>query len=307
MTEDGHNPDGTPDQLVFQDPTTRFASISPPPQKQEAPGVEAEMEPRPDIGEHSYRGTGRLVGRRALVTGGDSGIGAATAVAFAREGADVALTYLPDEEHDARHVAGIIEDCGRKAVLVPGDLHDRAFCADVVDRAAEALGGLDILVNNAGQQTFSESLEEITDDQLTATFDLNILAMFRVTRRALRHLPPGSAIINTTSVQGFKPSPILVDYASTKAAIGAFSKALAQQLAPRGIRVNAVAPGPVWTALQVSGGQPQEKIPHFGKQVPLGRAGQPVELAPAYVFLASSESSYVVGETLHVNGGTPSP
>jgi len=297
----------TTDQLRLQDPVKRYPAVTPPPQHQEAPGLESEMEPRPDLGERSYRGTGRLEGRRALVTGGDSGIGAAVAIAFAREGADVALTYLPAEESDAQHVARVIEEGGRKVALLPGDLRDHAFCEEVVDRAVEALGGLDVLVNNAGRQTFAESFEDITDEQLEETFDVNILAMFRVTRRALRHLTPGSAIINTTSVQSFKPSPILVDYASTKAAINAYTKALAQQLASRGIRVNAVAPGPVWTALQVAGGQPPEKLPDFGKNVPLGRAGQPTELAPAYVFLASSESSFVVGETVHVNGGTPSP
>ena len=295
------------DQLTFQDPVSRYPSISPPEQEQPEPGLQADMTPQPDIGELSYRGTGRLQGRRALVTGGDSGIGAAVAVAFAREGADVAITYLPDEEPDAAEVARIITESGRTAVQIPGDLTDRSFCADVVERAAAQLGGLDILVNNAAKQVATESLEEITDEQLEETFQTNILAMFRVTRAALRHLPAGSAIINTTSVQAYEPSPTLLDYATTKAAINAFTKGLAQQLAEKGIRVNAVAPGPIWTPLQPAQGTPTEQLPEFGQSVPLGRAGQPTELAPAYVFLASPESSYVLGETLNVNGGSPTP
>ncbi|MBD7917156.1 SDR family oxidoreductase [Cellulomonas sp. Sa3CUA2] len=253
------------------------------------------------------RGTGRLTGRKALVTGGDSGIGAAVAIAFAREGADVAIVYLPAEEEDARDVERIITESGRTAALLPGDLTDPEFCAGVVDRAVDALGGLDILVNNAGKQIATESIEEITDEQLESTYQANILAMFRLVKASLKHLQPGSAIINTTSVQAYQPSPTLLDYASTKAAINNFTKGLAQQLAPRGIRVNAVAPGPIWTPLQPSGGQMPEQLPEFGQSVPLGRAGQPTELAPAYVFLASPESSYVLGETLNVNGGSPTP
>ncbi len=295
------------DQLTFQDPVSRYPSISPPEQEQDEPGLQAAMTPKPDIGEHSYRGTGRLAGRRALVTGGDSGIGAAVAVAFAREGADVAITYLPDEEQDAAEVARIVTEAGRRAVQIPGDLTDARFCTDVVERAAAELGGLDILVNNAAKQVAQESLEDITDEQLEQTYQANILAMFRVTRAALKHLPAGSAVINTTSVQAYQPSSTLLDYATTKAAINAFTKGLAQQLASRGIRVNAVAPGPIWTPLQPSHGTPTEGLPEFGKSVPLGRAGQPTELAPAYVFLASPESSYVLGETLNVNGGSPTP
>ncbi|MFD1716211.1 SDR family oxidoreductase [Georgenia deserti] len=295
------------DQLAFVNPVDRFPEISPPKQHQEEPGLQRDMAPTPDIGEQSYRGTGRLEGRKALVTGGDSGIGAAAAVAFAREGADVAITYLPAEERDAQHVAQIITDCGRNAVTIAGDLIDPAFCTEVVERAVGDLGGLDILVNNAGKQVATESLTEIGDEQLEETFHANILAMFRVTRAALAHLPAGSTIINTTSIQAYQPSPTLLDYASTKAAINNFSKGLAQQLAPRGIRVNAVAPGPVWTPIQPSEGQPQEALPEFGQSTPLGRAAQPTEMAPAFVFLASPESSYVIGETLNVNGGSPTP
>ena len=295
------------DQLTFTNPVDRFASISPPEQQQPEPGIEAEMEPLPDVGEHSYRGTGRLEGRKALVTGGDSGIGAATAIAFAREGADVALNYLPAEERDAQNVARIITESGQRAVTLPGDLTDATFCADLADRATDELGGLDILVNNAGRQIAHEGLTSITDEQLEDTFEANVLSFFRLTRAALRHLKPGSSIINTTSIKAYQPSPKLMDYASTKAAINNFAKGLAEELAPQGIRVNAVAPGPIWTVLQPAEGQPPEALPEFGKQTPLGRAGQPTELAPAYVFLASPESSYVVGATLHVNGGQPTP
>ncbi len=295
------------DQLTFQDPVTRYPEITPPEQEQSEPGLQADMTPQPDIGEHSYRGTGRLVGRKALITGGDSGIGAAVAVAFAREGADVAINYLPAEEEDAQHVARIITETGRQAVLIPGDLTEATVCSDIVERTVAELGGLDILVNNAAKQIANESLEDTPDEQIVETFETNILAMFRVTKAALRHLQPGAAIINTTSVVAYQPPPPLLDYASTKAAINAFSKGLAQELAPKGIRVNAVAPGPIWTPLQPSYGQPTEDLPEFGKSTPLGRAGQPTELAPAYVFLASPESSYVIGETLAVTGGMPTP
>lgn len=298
----------TTDQYTFDDPTTRYPRITPSPKEdQPEPGLDVELGPEADLGELTYRGTGRLEGRRAIVTGGDSGIGAATAIAFAREGADVLISYLPEEEEDAKRIVALIEEAGRTAVAAPGDLKDPAYCEEIVTRAVEAFGGLDILVNNAGKQIEQESLEDLDDDQLTDTFETNILAMFRITRAALKHMPPGSTIINTTSIQAYNPSPMLVDYASTKAAINNFTKGLAQQLAPKGIRVNAVAPGPIWTPLQVSDGQPKEALPEFGKDTPLGRAGQPAELAPAYVFLASAESSYVVGETLNVNGGSPTP
>ncbi|HLS75110.1 MAG TPA: SDR family oxidoreductase [Actinomycetaceae bacterium] len=295
------------DQLTFQNPVTRYPEITPPEQEQPEPGLQAEMTPQPDIGEFSYRGTGRLEGRKALITGGDSGIGAAVAVAFAREGADVAINYLPDEEEDAAEVARIITESGRRAVQLPGDLTDPQVCRDIVERAVAELGGLDILVNNAAKQIANERLEETPDQQIVETFEANMLAMFRVTKAALAHLPAGATIINSTSVVAYQPPPPLLDYASTKAAINNFSKGLAQELAPKGIRVNAVAPGPIWTPLQPSHGQPIEELPEFGKSTPLGRAGQPTELAPAYVFLASPESSYVIGETLAVTGGMPTP
>lgn len=297
----------TNDQYTFQNPVNRFPTITPPKQDQPEPGLDADLEPKTDRGEESYRGTGRLEGRKALITGADSGIGAAVAIAYAREGADVALAYLPEEEEDAQEIVRLVEAAGRKAVALPGDVRDAAYCAQLVSDAVEALGGLDILVNNAGKQVAVENLEDLSDEQLDDTFKTNIYAFFRITKAALPHLPAGSSIINTTSIQAYNPSPFLLDYASTKAAINNFTKGLAQQLAPKGIRVNAVAPGPFWTPLQVSDGQPKEMLPEFGKDTPLGRAGQPTELAPAYVFLASPESSYVIGETLNVNGGTPSP
>ncbi|WP_169253069.1 SDR family oxidoreductase [Brevibacterium sp. 'Marine'] len=295
------------DQLTFQDPVRRFPEISPPKQDQPEPGLDAELIPGTDRGEDSYTGTGRLRGRRALITGSDSGIGSAVAIAFAREGADVALSYLPAEEEDAQHVCEVIRQAGRKAVPLPGDLSDPDYCREVVRRAAAELGGLDAVVNNAGRQIAVEDIADLTDEQWEDTFRTNIHAMFRVSQAALEHLEPGSTIVNSTSVQAYSPSAHLIDYASTKAAINNFTKGLATQLAPKGIRVNSVAPGPIWTPLQVSDGQPKDALPHFGKNTPLGRAGQPTELAPAYVFLTSSESSYVIGETLNVNGGQPTP
>jgi NAD(P)-dependent dehydrogenase (short-subunit alcohol dehydrogenase family) len=295
------------DQYTFQDPVKRYPSISPPKQDQPEPGLDKELEPQTDRGEQSYRGTGRLQGRKALITGADSGIGAAVAIGYAREGADVALSYLPEEEADAKEIVALIEAEGRTAVAIPGDVTDSEYCRELVQKAVDGLGGLDILVNNAGRQIAVEKLEDISDEQFDRTFKTNIYAFFWITKAALPHLKPGSSIINTTSIQAYMPSKDLIDYAATKAAINNFTKGLAQQLAPRGIRVNAVAPGPFWTPLQVSSGQPKEALPEFGQSTPIGRAGQPTELAPAYVFLASSESSYVMGETLNVNGGSPTP
>lgn len=295
------------DQYTVTDPTKLYADLEPKKQHQPEPGLDAKLEPKPDLGEDTYRGTGRLTGRKALITGGDSGIGAATAIAFAREGASVALSYLPSEEEDAQRIAGIVRDAGVTVATLPGDLRDPQYCRDLVTGTVDALGGLDILVNNGGKQIFNEDLTTLSDEQFDDTFKTNVYAMFWITKAALPHLKPGSSIINTTSIQAYSPSDTLVDYASTKATINAFTKGLAQQVAPKGIRVNAVAPGPVWTVLQVTEGQPQEKIAEFGKDTPLGRMGQPAELAPAYVFLASAESSYVVGETLNVNGGKPTP
>jgi NAD(P)-dependent dehydrogenase (short-subunit alcohol dehydrogenase family) len=295
------------DQYTLADPTSLYSDKEPQKQHQPEPGLDAKLSPRADLGEATYRGTDRLQGRKALITGADSGIGAATAIAFAREGADVVLSYLPEEEEDAKRIVGLIEEAGRKAVAAPGDLRDASYCRELVDTAVRELGGIDLLVNNGGKQIFNEDLATLSDEQFDDTFKTNVYAMFWITKAALPHLTPGSAIINTTSIQAYSPSDILVDYASTKATINAFTKALAQQLAPKGIRVNAVAPGPIWTPLQVTDGQPQEKIAEFGSDTPLGRMGQPAELAPAYVFLASAESSYVAGETLNVNGGMPTP
>lgn len=295
------------DQYTFQDPVKRYPSISPPEQDQPEPGLDAKLTPQTDRGEESYRGTGRLQGRKALITGADSGIGAAVAIGYAREGADVALSYLPEEEADAKEIIALIEAEGRTAVALPGDVTDSEYCRELVQKAVDGLGGLDILVNNAGRQIAVEKLEDISDEQFDRTFKTNIYAFFWITKAALPHLKPGSSIVNTTSIQAYMPSQDLIDYAATKAAINNFTKGLAQQLAPRGIRVNAVAPGPFWTPLQVSSGQPKEALPEFGKSTPIGRAGQPTELAPAYVFLASAESSYVMGETLNVNGGSPTP
>ncbi|HCJ49676.1 MAG TPA: NAD(P)-dependent dehydrogenase [Microbacterium sp.] len=295
------------DQYTFTNPAELYADIEPQKGHQPEPGLDADLEPKADLGEDSYRGTGRLQGRKALITGADSGIGAATAIAFAREGADVAMSYLPEEEEDAARIAGILQDAGVTVLTFPGDLRSKDYCRELVAKTVEGLGGLDILVNNGGKQVFNEDITTLEDQQFDDTFTTNVDAMFWITKAAVPHLPGGATIINTTSIQAYSPSDILVDYASTKATINAFTKALAQQLAPKGIRVNAVAPGPIWTPLQVSDGQPQEKVAQFGEDTPLGRMGQPAELAPAYVFLASAESSYVIGETLNVNGGMPTP
>ncbi|WP_232549809.1 SDR family oxidoreductase [Propioniciclava soli] len=295
------------DQYSFQNPVTQYEKISPPEQTQPEPGLDRDLKPLADLGADSYRGTGRLEGRKALITGGDSGIGAATAIAFAREGADVAISYLPEEEPDAEKIIALIEKAGRKALALPGDLKDREYCVDIVEKTVKEFGGLDILVNNGGKQVSVDDIADITDEQFDHTMKTNIYAMFWITKAAVEHLPAGSAIINTTSIQAYNPSPNLLDYATTKSAINNFTKGLAQQLAAKGIRVNAVAPGPIWTPLQPTYGQPMEKLVEFGQSTPIGRGGQPAELAPAYVFLASQESSYVLGETLNVNGGSPTP
>ncbi len=297
----------SPDQHTFEDPSKKYTDIDTTAQSQDGPGLDADLVQKADRGEKSYKGSGRLEGRKALITGADSGIGASVAIAFAREGADVALSYLPEEEEDAQSVVALIQEAGRTAVAIPGDLTDVTYCRELVERAVTELGGLDILVNNAGKQQHVEDLLDLTDEQFDETFKTNVYAMFWVTKAALKHMGPGSTIVNTSSIQAYQPSENLVDYATTKASINTFSKALAQQLAPRGIRVNVVAPGPIWTPLQTAGGQPTDALPDFGSDTPLGRPGQPAELAPAFVFLASGESSYVSGETLHVNGGMPTP
>jgi NAD(P)-dependent dehydrogenase (short-subunit alcohol dehydrogenase family) len=292
------------DQTTTQDPTTQHPQPEQPEQQLEHPGREAAMEPRPDYGEQSYRGSGRLTGRRALITGGDSGIGRAVALAFAREGADVVISHLPEEQEDAKETLRVVEAAGRKAVSLPGDLTDEAYCREIVERTVSELGGIDILVNNAAYQMSHEGLEDLSSEEIEHTFRTNILAMFHTCKAALEHMEPGSAIVNTASEQAYQPSPSLLAYASTKAAIVNFSKGLAQSVIERGIRVNSVAPGPVWTPL-IPATMPAEQVKSFGAEAPIGRAAQPVELAPAYVFLASQESSYIAGETIAVTGGTP--
>lgn len=290
-----------------QDPRTLYPTVDPEKQTQPEPGLDVELSPQADVGLDSYKGSGRLQGRKALITGGDSGIGAAVAIAYAREGADVAIAYLPEEQPDADRVIQAIEDAGQKAFAFPGDLKDAEYCRTLVEKTVEALGGLDILVNNASRQVWAEGLTNIDDDEFDKTMQVNLYGTFRVTKAAIPHLQPGSAIIFTSSVQAYQPSETLLDYAMTKAAMNNLSKGLATSLIGQGIRVNTVAPGPFWTPLQPSHGQPQEKIEGFGQHAPIGRAGHPVELAGAYVFLASDEASYVVGETLGVTGGSPTP
>lgn len=296
-----------PEQSKIQNPASQYPAMGIPKQRQPEPGLDAKLKPQADHGEETYEGTERLKGRKALITGADSGIGRAVAIAFAREGADIVLNYLPAEEEDAREVVRLCEEAGQKAIACPGDISDEAFCNELVETAAKELGSIDILVNNAGRQIYVESIEDLTTEQLRSTFETNIFAMFWLTKAALRYMPEGAAIINTASIQAYQPSPGLLDYASTKAAIVAFTHGLAKQLAPRGIRVNGVAPGPVWTPLQPSYGQPMEKLQKFGQNTPLGRAGQPAEVAPTFVFLASQESSYITGEIIGVTGGNHLP
>ena len=271
--------------------------------QQQPPGTTSAMNRKPDHGEQSYRGSGRLAGKATIITGGDSGIGRATAIAFAREGADVLISYL-SEDDDARDTAALVEAAGRKAVLVPGDLSDRAHCQAVIDRAVEEFGRIDVLVNNAAYQMTHEKVEEITDEEWQYTFDVNITAMFRLVQAALPHLGEGASIINTTSINADQPRPTLLPYATTKGAIANFTAGLAQLLGDRGIRVNAVAPGPIWTPL-IPSTMPPDHVAEFGKNTPLGRAGEPKEVAPAFVLLASDEASYISGAVIPVTGGKP--
>jgi NAD(P)-dependent dehydrogenase (short-subunit alcohol dehydrogenase family) len=291
----------------LKNPVSAYPKPPFPKQEQEWPGLTSRMQPRPDHGEQSYEGSGRLAGRKALITGGDSGMGRAAAIAFAREGADVAFNYLPAEEADAKEVVQLIKDAGRKAVPLPGDLRDEAFCKKLIEDAVRELGGLDILVSNAARQHSLDDISKLTTEQFDDTFKTNVYAMFWLTKAALPHLKPGSTIINTTSVVAYDPPPNLLDYGATKAAIMNWTKSLAKQLASRGIRVNGVAPGPVWTPLQPSGGQSPEKLPNFGSETPMGRPGQPAELAPLYVLLASPESSYSTGQIFAAVGGRGGP
>jgi len=291
----------------MQDPTTKYPKPPFEEQKQTFPGLAGRMTPKPDHGETSYKGSGRLVGRKALITGGDSGMGRAAAIAYAREGADVAINFLPDEEGDAKEVIALIEKEGRRGISLPGDLRDEAFCEKLVEDAVKALGGLDILVNNAGRQQQAASISDITTEAFDATMKTNIYAMFWLTKAALKHLPPGSSIIQTTSEQAYDPSENLVDYAITKAAGMSFTKSMAKQLGPKGIRVNGVAPGPIWTPLQVSGGATMEKLVKFGGDTPMGRPGQPAELASIYVQLADNSGSYSTGQVYGAAGGSGQP
>jgi NAD(P)-dependent dehydrogenase (short-subunit alcohol dehydrogenase family) len=294
-------------QPGLQDPTTKYPKPPFNSQSQPWPGLASKMEPIPDHGETSYKGSGRLAGRKALITGGDSGMGRAAAIAYAREGADVAINYFPSEEPDAREVIALIKAEGRKAIAIPGDLRDEAFCQKLVAEAVKQLGGLDILVSNAGRQQAHASILDISTEQFDWTMKTNIYAPFWIIKAALPHLPPGSTIIGTTSEQATDPTPDLYDYAQTKAATTNDVRSLAKQLAPKGIRVNGVAPGPIWTPLQVSGGASQEKLQKFGGQTPMGRPGQPVELASIYVQLAASDASYSTGQVYGAAGGFGMP
>jgi NAD(P)-dependent dehydrogenase (short-subunit alcohol dehydrogenase family) len=291
-------------------PTNPVTKYPKPPfqrQQQEWPGLAGKMNPRPDHGETSYKGSGRLAGRKALITGGDSGMGRAAAIAYAREGADVAINYFPTEEPDAREVIALIKEAGRTAIAIPGDLRDEAFCQRLVDEAVRGLGGLDIVVCNAGRQQARQSILDLTTEDFDATMKTNIYAPFWIIKAALPHLQPGSAIIGTASEQAYDPSPELYDYAQTKAATMNYVKSLAKQLGPKGIRVNAVAPGPIWTPLQVSGGAPQEKLEKFGGMTAFGRPGQPAELASIYVQFAAADASFATGQVYGSAGGTGQP
>jgi NAD(P)-dependent dehydrogenase (short-subunit alcohol dehydrogenase family) len=293
------------DQFTPQDPGDQYAEPTGNGQDIDHPGLTGDMRDQPDHGEETYRGSGRLTGRRAVITGGDSGIGRAVAIAFAREGADVLISYLEAEEDDAQETARLVRDAGRTAVTVPGDLTDEKRCRAVIDRAVGDLGGIDVLVNNAAYQMSQEGgILDISTAQFDRVMKTNLYAMFWICKAAIPHLEPGSAIINTSSIQAFQPSPHLLDYAVTKAGIVNFTKALGQQLVDKGIRVNSVAPGPVWTPL-IPATMSEDKVADFGTQAPLGRAAQPAELAPVYVFFASQESSYITAEVLGVTGGSP--
>jgi len=291
------------DRLTMQDPRNQYPQPPFPRQPQPVPGLAAEMDPKPDHGETSYAGSGKLKGRKALVTGGDSGVGRAAAIAYAREGADVAISYLPSEQADAEEVIKLIEAEGRKALALPGDITDEAWCLEMVARTVETLGGLDVLVINAGRQQNREDISKVTSEDFDKTMKTNLYAMHWIAQAAVPHLPAGASVITTASIQAYEPSAILLDYATTKAGIVAYTKALAKQLLEKGIRANVVAPGPFWTALQASGGQPPEAVEKFGSESQYGRPGQPVELAPVYVLLASQEASYINGEVYGVTGG----
>jgi NAD(P)-dependent dehydrogenase (short-subunit alcohol dehydrogenase family) len=291
----------------IRDPTTKYPKPPFNKQSQPWPGLASKMDPRPDHGEASYKGSGRLAGRKALITGGDSGMGRAAAIAYAREGADVAINYFPTEEPDAQEVIALIKAEGRAGLAIPGDIRDEKFCQELVTRAVEGLGGLDIVVSNAGRQQARSSILDVSSEDFDATMKTNIYAPFWIIKAALPHLKPGSCIIGTTSEQAYDPSPDLYDYAQTKAATMNYVKSLAKQLGPKGIRVNGVAPGPIWTPLQISGGATMQKVEKFGGQTPLGRPGQPAELGSIYVQLAASDASFATGQVYGASGGSGQP
>jgi NAD(P)-dependent dehydrogenase (short-subunit alcohol dehydrogenase family) len=295
------------DQKEQQNPVNRHPHPELPEQALEWPGLESEMDPRPDYGEETYQGSGRLTGKAAMITGGDSGIGRAVALAFAREGADVLISYLEAEESDAQEAVRVVEEAGKKAVLVPGDIRDESHCQEMVEQAMQEFGKIDILVNNAAYQMVCNGIQEISSEQFDRTFKTNIYAMFYLCKAALPHMKPGASIINTCSKEAYHPKPSLMDYAATKGAIVTFSKALAVETTPQGIRVNVVAPGPVWTPLIPASYPPEQGVSMFGGSQPIGRPAQPVEVAPAYVFLASQEAGYISGEVIGVVGGEPLP
>ena len=294
-------------EVEMEDPRSKFPKPPFRKQPQPWPGLARDMDPKPDHGETSYRGSGRLSGRKALITGGDSGMGRAAAIAYAREGADVAINYYPSEEPDARDVVQLITEAGRKGVAIPGDLRDEVFCQRLVSEAVEKLGGLDVVVCNAGRQQARPSILDVSSEDFDATMKTNIYAPFWIIKAALPHLKPGSCIIGTTSEQAYDPSPDLYDYAQTKAATMNYVKSLAKQLGSRGIRVNGVAPGPIWTPLQISGGASEEKYQKFGAQSVFGRPGQPVELASIYVQLAAADASFATGNIYGSGGGNGQP
>ncbi|OWK28525.1 SDR family oxidoreductase [Sphingomonas mucosissima] len=302
----GGKASGTP-RASLRDPRTSYRREPFPEQRQPWPALASKMNPRPDHGETSYRGSGKLTGRRALITGGDSGIGRAAAIAFAREGADVAINYYPSEDPDAREVKALIEQAGRKALLLPADIRTQKACEDTVRKAIAGLGGLDILVNNAAYQQSKADIMEISDEQFVRTYETNVYHVFRFSKAAVPSLPPGAVIINTVSVNSYDPGEELIDYASTKAAILNLTKGMAKQLAKKGIRVNAVSPGPIWTPLQVAGGQLPGTMGEFGQDTPLGRAGQPAELASLYVTLAADDVSFSTGTVVGAHGGSGNP
>jgi NAD(P)-dependent dehydrogenase (short-subunit alcohol dehydrogenase family) len=298
----------TEDQHTQQDPTQQYPQPEYPEQDQrdQHPGLEQEMQPKPDYGEETYRGTGRLEGKAAIITGGDSGIGRAVALAFAREGADVLISYLEEEEPDAQETAQVVEASGKKAVKMPGDIAEEAQCQSIVERAVEEFGKLDVLVNNAAHQMTVDGISDISSELLDRTFKTNIYAMFWLCKAAIPHMPEGGSIINVASIQAYQPSPTLLPYSATKGAIVTFTKGLAQEVVQYGLRANTVAPGPVWTPI-IPASMPGDTVSQFGGTSPMGRPAQPAELAPAFVFLASQESSFVNGETLGVTGGQPLP